>query len=210
MTLRDPVDRELSWYYFRANTIRKTCAIFGTNCATMLPQWLRNQNILNSDGTGIKPFEEVMNQTVINTFLSGNETHPDRQYGLYANHLKKWFKYFDRKSQILLLSFDELNTDQPSFLHRINEFLNLPKKDQNDLSIGHWNKSPRIIETNKTRSDKTRSAMCDTLLHLKELYNESVYELYDLLEKNPGPPMEQRPFPKFKYNPPCGNQTNYA
>eukprot|EP00531_Pseudo-nitzschia_arenysensis_P019505 CAMPEP_0116126296 /NCGR_PEP_ID=MMETSP0329-20121206/6260_1 /TAXON_ID=697910 /ORGANISM="Pseudo-nitzschia arenysensis, Strain B593" /LENGTH=328 /DNA_ID=CAMNT_0003620377 /DNA_START=84 /DNA_END=1070 /DNA_ORIENTATION=+ len=102
----------------------------------------------------------------------------------YARHLSKWFNLFKRQ-QILVLAYEELKQDEKTARQRIVDFLghDIPGESRvlNDKSSKKKLKKP---------SPEAREKL---LHHLRPQYEE----LYRLLEENPGPPMEQKPFPRF-------------
>lgn len=102
----------------------------------------------------------------------------------YARHLSKWFNLFKRQ-QILVLAYEEFKQDEKTVRQRIVDFLghDIPGESRvvNDKSSKKKLKKP---------SPEAREKL---LHHLRPQYEE----LYRLLEENPGPPMEQKPFPRF-------------
>lgn len=110
----------------------------------------------------------------------------ERQFSLYPNELSKWLKLFSH-DQILILSYEELLDRPDAVKERVAQFLNFSPKE---IEMSHSNL--------KASPEKVKRMKCATqaLLQSKfEPYNE---RLYALLESKQGPPMEQRPFPKFR------------
>lgn len=107
LSLREPVDRELSLYYFMARLAREQ----------PIPDWV--EPVVADDGS-IKPLEMYLDET-----LWG---HLPYSYGMYGKCLPEWFELFDRQ-QILVVSFHELEENPAMFLHRIQSFLGLPDFD---------------------------------------------------------------------------------
>ena len=173
--LREPVSRELSLYNHLAFDCRRLRA----------PDRNAWQNqVIKEDGSVMSFDEFVLDKSIP---ALGKATGPGRstRHGLYATHLSTWFKLFDRR-QILVLSYDELQYHPENLQERIQTFLGctvpggLCRSNSNDSH------------------DKVRFPSCkaqETLLAVFAPINE---KLYQLLESNPGPSMEQRPFPKFQ------------
>jgi Sulfotransferase domain len=107
-------------------------------------------------------------------------------YGYYAHWLKKWSKLFDRKRQILVLSFTELVQHPQRLLRRIHDFLDLPQT------------IPLELTRENTNEKKTPPPPCKDQLEMAKYFEGPNRELYKFLEDNPGPVVEQRPFPKFE------------
>jgi hypothetical protein len=129
-------------------------------------------------GGGVRNFEEYLARKE----RMGRGTVPF-QFSLYGPHLKKWFDMFDRK-QILVLSFDELRSNRTAFSERIRQFLMISD----------------VLELPGKDNQSTSAAVpsCELQKELAKRFESSNAELYALLEKHPGPEMEQRPFPKFE------------
>jgi Sulfotransferase domain len=234
ISLREPVDRELSVYYHRRRDIQKTFDHYGKNSIDALPQWLEPHITLDSQGN-LRPFEQVVNDTLVQYFNnenggssndadgsgsntgsnsnspSGGKEHNNQQeqqphHSLYAHYLEQWFHYFDRKNQILIVSFDELNQEPTKYKNRIRSFLNATSVRPLPITI-QANSSPRPppqpLSSASSAAVATLSPMCAMQQKLAKLFDRPNQKLYQLLEDNPGPNMEQRPFPKFQYLPRC-------
>jgi Sulfotransferase domain len=173
-SLREPVDRELSWYNHRA----------GMALLPNAPAYA--QTLLKEDGT-LKTFKEDIKDRVFAKFRLNQY---DYLYGLYASLLKRWFAVFDRH-QILVLSYDEIKANETAYLERIHNFLDVPITKP--LKLGKENVSVHRHEatTKLCAFEKFLSAT---------FFDQPNEELYQLLEDVPGPAMEQRPFPKFEIN----------
>jgi len=174
--LREPVSRELSLYNHLAFDCRRLKA----------PErnaW--HSQATREDGS-IMSFDEFVREVSIPAL--GRETGPGRstRHGLYATHLRKWFELFDRK-QILVLSYDELQHHPRKLQERIQTFLGL-ELPGSTLSRSNSNDCEYKV---RLPSDEAKT----TLLGIFGPLNE---DLYQLLESNPGPSMEQRPFPRFQ------------
>ena len=113
---------------------------------------------------------------------------PDRRflnsYGNYARWIPMWFLHFDR-SQILIVAYDELKSNTTAFWSRIESFLGLRIP-------------PLESSTIVNPSRPSEPVPCEVQENLAKIFRASNEELYRILEQNPGPPMEQRPFPRFR------------
>jgi len=110
---------------------------------------------------------------------------------LYGPVLKRWFDAFNRE-QILVLVFDELQSNTTAFAERTRQFLGLSSSIPLQF--------PPAVNSN---ANKTVSSFppppCSEQTTVARLFEQSNSQLYDLLERYPGPEMEQRPFPKFEF-----------
>mmetsp|Transcript_824 Transcript_824/g.1253 ORF Transcript_824/g.1253 Transcript_824/m.1253 type:complete len:287 (-) Transcript_824:57-917(-) len=177
--LRDPVSRELSLYNHLAYACRKLDQ-------SELTDW--HKQVARSDGT-IMTFNEFVRDVTMPA-LATNEVQDlgkgrSSRYGLYANHLKEWFRLFNR-NQILVLSYDELCTAPERVQDRIQRFIgrtisgSLQEKiNSNDSEEKFFKPSAEVKQCIET---------------FMKAHNE---RLYQLLEENPGTVVEQRPFPRF-------------
>lgn len=172
--LRDPVSRELSLY----NHLVFECSRLGPRERN---QW-HNQAV-REDGE-IMTFDEFVEERSIPAL--GRETGIGRstRHSLYATNLSKWFEKFDR-NQILVLSYKELRESPARLQQRIQDFLgfSIPGqlKHSNSLDGPH----------------KVKTASREAASQLNAAFAPWNDQLYHLLESNPGPTMEQRPFPRF-------------
>jgi hypothetical protein len=173
--LRDPVFRELSLYNHMAFEYR----LIGENDRN---EW--NREVAKEDGS-VMSFEEFVLEKSIPAL--GQATGPGRstRHSLYATHLSKWFELFDRK-QILVLSYDELQRQPEKLQERIQNFLGHTITGELKRANSNDNKYKVHLP-----SRKAKEALNAVFTPLNE-------ELYQLLESNPGPYMEQRPFPRFQ------------
>ena len=127
---------------------------------------------------------------------------------LYSYHLQKWFQLFNR-SQILVLNYDELKNNSPMALHRVHDFIGFEDKyDDDHHRNGKGNNKqanePKLKQANTANlNNKVSLPSCDIQKYLMKIFDSPNDELYSLLEKHPGPSMEQRPFPKFVMSPKC-------
>jgi hypothetical protein len=174
--LREPVSRELSLY----NHLAFDCRRLGSSERTSWHKQATHEN------ESIMLFDEFVFDKSIPAL--GRETGPGRstRHGLYATHLRKWFELFDRK-QILVLSYDELQHDPGKLQARIQTFLGYTIPGQ--LRRSNSNDSQYKIES---PSCEAKQALLTVFAPLNE-------QLYHLLESNPGPSMEPRPFPRFQF-----------
>lgn len=173
--LREPVSREISWYNHRLRLHNTTNA----------PFW--SKTILDDDGKSVLPFGELMRRTVIRHMKQLNSKYAHDMYSYYAHWLKLWMDLFPRK-QILVLSYDELKKNPRTLMARVYSFLDIRPKGS--LNLPHFN----------TNSKKTPPPPCHDQIELARMFVKPNNELYKLLEENPGPSQEQRPFPKFKWD----------
>lgn len=176
--LRDPIARELSLYNHLAFACRNLDS-------SELSGW--HQQVTKPDNT-IMTFDEFV-QSVTMPALVTNESE-DRglgrssRYGLFADHLQEWFELFNR-DQILVLSYDELQTEPGKLQERIQVFLG--RTVLGNISQANNNDSPQ----------KVRMPSHDAEKSLHSFFGPHNERLYQLLGATPGPPMEQRPFPRF-------------
>ncbi len=175
--LRDPVTRELSLYNHIVNDYLE-------NPDNPTPVF---RSISKKDGS-VMSFEEYVDTVSIPT-LTGKDSCPNSRNSLYALHLEKWFKLFSRR-QILVLSYEELKRDKNVFCKRIMEFL------------GHDISEEIVVNTLNTQESEIKllEPSPETREKLLRVLKPQYTELYQLLDKWPGPPMEQRPFPRFPEN----------
>jgi len=177
--LRDPVFRELSLYNHMAYACRNLDK-------SELSDWHRQ--VARSDGT-IMTFNEFVHEVTMPA-LATNEAQDlgkgrSSRHGLYANHLKEWFRLFNR-NQILVLSYDELCTAPKRVQDRIQRFLGRAISGSLQEKINSNDSHEKVL----TPSTEAR----ECIESIMKPHNE---RLYHLLEENPGPSMEQRPFPRF-------------
>jgi Sulfotransferase domain len=175
--LREQVSRELSLY----NHLAYDCRLLG---ASERNEW--QKQVTRDDGS-IMSFDEFVFEKSIPAL--GRETGPGRstRHALYVVHLRKWFQLFDRK-QILVLSYDELSYHPDRLQERIQSFLG------HEVCLGGELKRSNCNDSNfKVRLPSAQAR--DALLSVFAPLNA---DLYKLLESNPGPVMEQKPFPRFQ------------
>jgi Sulfotransferase domain len=168
--LREPISRSISWYNHQLRQSELPDR----------PQWT---DLLFDEQGQLLSYIEVQRATVVKNF-ENEQWH--RLYGYYAHWLNQWSLLFDRRTQILLLSYDELIRDPATLLSRVHQFLNLTQ----DTSL-------KLTRENANRKN-TPPPPCTDQLEMAEYFVDPNEELYAFLDENPGPPMEQRPFPKFE------------
>jgi hypothetical protein len=121
------------------------------------------------------------------TNAKGEHVHGPLRRDLYAFYLKQWFEWLPR-DQLLILSYHELKSDPTTFKTRIEDFLGLKHQPQGEIEEVNTHSSPT----------KTVLPSCQSRDRLATVFQPWNEELYQLLGQYPGPPMEQRPFPKFE------------
>ena len=129
----------------------------------------------------VRTFEEYVRQYLFQRKNFHNS------YGNYARWIPGWLDNFDR-SQILIVAYDELKRNSTSFWNRIETFLDVKIPPAESTGV-----------VNPSRPSDPVS--CELQQELSTRYQASTEQLYKLLEQNPGPSMEQRPFPRFRQ--PC-------
>lgn len=192
--LREPVARELSWYHHMVRLIESD---------DRSAEWARKLLVVpDSDLNHTKTLmiqTEGSNRSVL-TFSQHVERNIrprlDRSVSAYVTHLREWFNYFDRRNNILVLNYDEVKRFPMSYLRRLHAFLNV-----SDVHAPHTlpmaNAYQRPAFTSARASNRRRDCQVqDRLATWYEPYNQ---ELYQLLHDQPGPTIEQRPFPRFRY-----------
>jgi len=173
-TLREPVSRDISRYKHILNE--------------------RSHDLQRANGTGLKTFEEHMNES-ITPHLDEIESyrHVAGFYGMYVYWIKLWIHAGFRREQIMVASYDDMVRNEHDFLERLHDFLELPPPS----------KRARLRALNKQNGASTNPLLqipCDIQERLAAVYDSPNQELYAWLDSNPGPPMERRPFTKFKFN----------
>ena len=185
MILRDPVSRELSWYNHK-----KDMFLQATNRSDTRAFWY---NIVKDPENGTAySFDEYTNEYLLRVMPGVRKTKEAICEGLmcrsmYSHFLLQWFQWMPRK-QILILSYDELMSDPLTFKKRVGDFLGLQNISHAELTKANTHSNPEKITLPSCKSR-------DRLERALKRWNK---RLYALLERNPGPPMEQFPFPKFK------------
>ena len=87
-----------------------------------------NMNVAHGDGPKAQTFE----QAIANSDLSMEASEVYLIRGLYAEHIKKWFKYFKRE-QFLFVKSEEFFTEPKSALAKVYKFLDIEEYYPDDL-----------------------------------------------------------------------------
>merc|ERR1740124_1702229 len=171
LIVRDPAARELSLYNHMVD--QYTAEGAGDN-------WF---NIIASKGE-VLGFDEY-----VDSVLKINLAQKSRgKESFYGDNLEEWTKYFAR-DQILVLSYDELHMTPELTQRRVRGFLGVDAADfSGKISVSNSKKSPL----------KVHDISCATQAKLNEIFEGENDKLYQFLDKNPGPLMEQSPFPSFQ------------
>jgi len=200
MTLREPVAREVSRYnHYRYKNKIAVQRLDGTAWSfdewtdhVLIPCFMKDENgtiYNNNNSTTVDTTTTVNGDKIITQGgCPGN-------YGHYSKHLKEWFRHFDR-SQILILSYDEMQRDPKSARSRIQKFLGDAMLSPNVVNV----ELPK--ENVKNAPDKVRFPSCASHAKLRDIFAPWNEELYQLLSEeetlSSGNPLEERPFPKFR------------
>jgi len=173
VVLREPNSRELSWY----NHVTLKCRTDRT---------YSHPDCYNADGS-VRSFSEYARDVTLQHVDIGSTRRKQLCRGHYAHLLREWFATF-RRSQILILSYDEMFENENRMMQRVQSFLNLDPRS-----------NPGRMEEKNTKNNerKVRSIACDVNDILNSVFDPLNDGLYRLLEENPGPEAEQRPFPTF-------------
>ncbi|KAL3945211.1 MAG: hypothetical protein SGBAC_000684 [Bacillariaceae sp.] len=172
--LREPILRELSLY----NHLAYDCRYLSLSAVT---SW--QEQVLKSDGA-IMSFDEFVAKVSLPALATKSGPGRSSRHGMYADHLKKWFELFNR-SQILVLSYQELRENPRKLQERIQKFLGREIPGE-------------FARSNSNDNDhKVRWPSKKAVVSLDDIFAAENEKLYALLEANPGPDMEQRPFPRF-------------
>lgn len=124
-----------------------------------------------------RPFSEIVENA--NSELTVLKTgHGGKEYirnGLYAQLLKPYINFFEKK-QLLLLNYDELKNDPGLFMKKIFEFLEV-----DEINIDFENKFNTAEDNLK---GKKVEILKEDLDRLKELYTPEVLELAKIVPFN--------------------------
>ena len=171
--LREPSARELSWY----NHVTHKCRTDRT---------YNHSDCYNEDGS-VRSFAEYVRDVTLPHVDVGSTRRGQLCRGHYAHFLREWFAAF-RRSQILVLSYDEMVSDGGRMMQRVQSFLDLDPR----ANPGHMEEM-----NTKNNELKVRSVRCDVQEKMDKVFDPLNDELHQLLGENPGPEAEQRPFPAF-------------
>jgi hypothetical protein len=177
LSLREPVSREVSWY----------------NHQKRLERW--HHAIQNAEDGSLMTFDQYVDKVLLLPNHESSTILSDNSYGMYGNILPRWFDLFDRRRQILIVSFEESQSDPEGYLRRIHEFLGL--EILGPLSFGERTFSAQVVPQGNKSQNQSDIPSCQAQNKLWQVFEPSNRKLYDLLAQHPGPSMEQRPFPKF-------------
>ena len=172
--LRDPASREMSLYNHKRMAYLESCESNGCTSSA----WY--SDIAFDDNTTTMSFEEY-SENVLAGQLSNQFWKCD---GKYIDHLKQWMSYFKRE-QLLLLSYAEIQEEPETAQRRVQEFLG--------RSFTGYLK----LEKNQGNEKEIKEVPPMARKILDPFFREKNLELFEFLEKYPGPSMEQRPFPRF-------------
>ena len=172
--LRDPASREMSLYNHKRMAYLESCESNGCTSSA----WY--SDIASDDNTTAMSFEEY-SENVLAGQLSNQFWKCD---GKYIDHLKQWMSYFKRE-QLLLLSYAEIQEEPETAQRRVQEFLG--------RSFTGYLK----LEKNQGNEKEIKEVPPMARKILDPFFREKNLELFEFLEKYPGPSMEQRPFPRF-------------
>mmetsp|Transcript_1799 Transcript_1799/g.4248 ORF Transcript_1799/g.4248 Transcript_1799/m.4248 type:complete len:396 (-) Transcript_1799:331-1518(-) len=181
--LREPSARELSWY----NHISFQCRFRQRDHSHCY-------NDTTNGRSSIRSYSEYVDQVTLPSLDVTMTPRSDLCRGQYARFLKEWMQYF-RRNQILILSYDELVQNDQALAQRVQSFLGLDP-------LG----SPGRVDSKNTMENKyntteikykVRQPLCETQRKLEFEFERLNEALYELLEQNQGPDMEQKPFPRF-------------
>jgi Sulfotransferase domain len=170
VTLREPVERELSSYSYRRSQLNES---FG------------GTDLIKKDGT-VRSFMEDVKDRLLQDFKQQNEK---ALYGTYADQLKQWFEILDRK-QILVLSFAELQANETDYLDRVHSFLSQKPRQASQVFP---------VEAKAEYQHERTENLCKFMNFMNaRFFRSRNMKLEELLKDNPGPTMEQTPFPPFQ------------
>jgi len=184
--LREPVSREISWYkHQKRDYLRQGIPLAKGNLASLRVFWEHRNfsELLANNGDNARNLASP---------LSHNK-------GLYGPLLRRWIESMPgRRSQILVLSYAELLSDPVSVLRRIRGFLGLPHQVHVNASHGLVHEVP-IRNRFSALLYNSSETPCSYQDQLSSLFEKSNQQLYQLLQNNPGPSTEERPFRSFRY-----------
>jgi Sulfotransferase domain len=170
VTLREPVERELSSY---------------NNRRWQLEAKLGGADLIKRGGA-VRDFTEDVRDRLLKDFKNQNVK---ALYGTYADQLAQWFQMFNRK-QILILSFTELQRNQTAYLDRVHAFLSQqPRRPEQVFPV----------EAKAQYQQEKTEHLCKYMNFVwNRFFRAHDKKLQPLLTDNPGPVMEQTPFPPFQ------------
>lgn len=188
--LREPVSRELSVYN------HKTARYLQNNSESDL-----HSDIARQDGSVLPFYEHIYN--VINCIQDLGDGRCGSKWDIadasdYAHYLSEWLKFLNRKN-LLLLSYDEFEENPRITEDRIRQFLSFNFTGTTRYST---TTTRTLFQRIKSQSHsnvtyETKSPTCYSQKQLNVVFGPTNHQLFQLLNNNPGPEAEQRPFPHF-------------
>ena len=182
--LREPISRELSLYNHRAK-------LFWEENMQQLNFW-KTVTDVDGDRAALMSFGEFTRRKLLRHMnatagLCANMKMIYSCYSLYADHLQKWMELFNPEN-ILVLAYEELIKNENNVMSRVRSF----------LGLAH-NLGPAEIEAANAQWHDSKVSLppCSVQTQLARNYRKANENLYALLESNPRPSMEQKPFPRF-------------
>ena len=198
--LREPTSRELSLYNHLVNEYLEFKTESESSKPSSSSSW--TEMILKDDGQTIMTFDEHVEQHLLPCLKPGYQPRkksPNTLFssacytkkGGYAPLIKEWFNLFDR-SQILVLSYDELKNNPNKLLERVSTFL--------ELEFGEGSMRPPLTKENTQSSSNTKvnRPTCIAQEKLVRVFAPWNEDLYSVLETHTGLSIEQQPFPHFQ------------
>jgi len=180
-TVREPVAREMSWFNHWSNSNRYRAAF----PKSYQPKF-------------IKDYYPIMKSQQKNETLKS----------FYHRWFKEWFRLFDRQN-ILILSYDEIKNSPQSAMQRVHQFLDIPLPASQllegnntfDMDQSTSNASAPTIKASGVIANRgeTDYPSCAQQESISTWFKNDTQSFYELLREYPGPPMEQSPFPKFRF-----------
>jgi hypothetical protein len=179
--LRDPTVRSFSWYNHMMNHcvahLRSVAADLAKRNVTIPAEgWDTAKFCGERHCKGLQCIEKAKFLRKDNVVASlatfaeyVNSTHFPLQVGFYAQWLKHWLQYFERR-QLLILNFEHLLNDTPAIVHSITRFFGLNLPLQPNITLPHDNGA--LMHT---------VLDCATREKLHAVYAPHVQELYDFL-----------------------------
>ena len=185
--LREPTSRDLSMYNHMVSMVLNHDRTYPNRNLT---EFWYGSVAKDPAGQSFYSFAEFMT----NYMYTNNKQNHKWDHGWYGYHIEQITRYNSR-SQLLVLGYDELKSNPDKVQWRIQEFLGMRLPTNNSTESQN---SGNFKQSNSQSGAHKLSKMdCDTQKLLLEYYRPSDQKLYKFLEANPGPSMEQRPFPTF-------------
>lgn len=194
ITLREPVRRDIVWYnYLVGHATDQYPPVLAHT--VIKKSEIRSNNQTETDVT-FKTFEEYaqdylypnLNISIHNGSSVSKQQQQQPHRGLYAYWLQRWVDAGFRRDQMWVVSYDNevvSGRDPRGFLNRLYGFLNLPTTKRYK-PLHHDTKGAPAVA-------------CPVQEELAQAYQHPNEELYHWLDAHPGPAVEQRPFPQFRW-----------